>query len=167
MEHLFQEFLFATMYRSPEFRGHRVLRQRATRIVWLRGTGLTSDITIRPDIKVSNTRDILVVDAKYKNPVLARVDRWTPVSDDVYQIMAYCVVHRCNGVLVYPRTQASEADIDEVYGLRGSDSCFKLKTIDLAGELRDLKAASDEVCRNLRDFLEGPCLQANTNMLPA
>ncbi len=166
MEQLFQEFLFATMCRSPEFSGYRVLRQSPSRIVWLRGSSLTGDITVRPDIKVSNTHDFLIVDAKYKNPLMAHTKRWIPVSTDIYQIMAYCVVHQCNGALVYPRTQTTEAGIDEVYRLRGSNSCFKLKTIDLAGELRDLKTASDEVCRNLRDFMEGPHVPAGADVRP-
>ncbi len=154
MEQLFQEYLFATMSRSPEFAGYRLLRQSPARIVWLRGLGATGDITVRPDIKVSDTADVLVVDAKYKNPLVAHLNRWIPVSSDVYQIMAYCVVHQCKGALVYPRTQSAETNIDEVYGVRGSGSAFKLKSVDLSGNLVDLKAASDEVCRNLHAFLE-------------
>ncbi len=154
MEQLFQEYVFATMSRSPEFTGYMLVRQSPARIVWLRGLGATGDITVRPDIKVSDTAAALVVDAKYKNPLVAHLKRWIPVSSDVYQIMAYCVVHQCKGALVYPRTHSTEANIDEVYGVRGSESAFKLKSVDLSGNLGDLKAASDEICRNLHVFLE-------------
>ncbi len=156
MEQLFQEFLFATMARSPEFAGHRLVRQSSSRIVWLHGHGVVRDITVIPDLKVSNSADVLVVDAKYKNPLIARRNRWIPVSADVYQMMAYCVVHSCSGALVYPRTQVTDTDIDEVYEIKGSASTFKLKTIDLAGELSHLKAACHELCQNLRLFVEAP-----------
>ena len=154
MEQLFQEFLFAMMARSPEFAGYQLRRQSSARIVWLRGSGLVRDITVVPDIKVSNSMDVLVVDAKYKNPLVARMNRWIPVSSDVYQMMAYCVAHNCSGALVYPKTLVTDSDIDEIYEIRGSQSIFKLKSVDLAGDLRQLKAACYELCLNLRRFVE-------------
>ena len=154
MEQLFQEFLLATMARSPEFAGYQLRRQSSSRIVWLRGSGLVRDIIVVPDIKVSNSMDVLVVDAKYKNPLVARINRWIPISSDVYQMMAYCVAHGCSGALVYPKTLVTDSDIDEIYEIRGSESIFKLKSVDLAGDLRQLKAACDELCLNLRRFVE-------------
>ncbi|MFA5897042.1 MAG: hypothetical protein WC985_09115, partial [Thermoplasmata archaeon] len=156
MERLFQEFLFATLRRSPEFADYRVLRQSGSRIVWLRGTSVTHDIQTIPDIRVRNAADVLVVDAKYKRPLVARAERWIPVSSDVYQIMAYSVVHQCNGALVYPKVEALEADVDETYEIRGSDSRFKLKTINLAKSLAELKTTCGELCTNLHEFFELP-----------
>ena len=167
MEQLFQEFLFATLKRSPHLADYQVVRQSGSRIVWLRGTAERRDIHVVPDVRVRNAADVLVVDAKYKRPLMGRAGRWIPVSPDVYQMMAYCVVHQCDGALVYPKVETPEADLDEIYEVRGSDSLFKLKTLNLAEPLDGLKSTCEELCANLRDFFERSHASVDTRSLLA
>lgn len=149
MENLFQEFLFATISRSPWFAGSRVDRQSGSKILLRRGTGATGDIHTKPDIRVSKLANLLVVDAKYKEPLTAWMGRRIPVSRDVYQMIAYCVANSCPGALVYPKTAATEDDMNEIYEVRGSAIEFKLRTLDLSVSVSGLKSVCNSLCEDL------------------
>lgn len=149
MEDLFQEFLVATIRRSPQFADCRVDRQRGSKILLRQGTGITGDIHTKPDIRVTKMENVLVVDAKYKEPLTAWMGRRIPVSGDVYQMMAYCVANGCPGALVYPKTGATEEDMNEVYEVRGSPTLFKLRTLDLSGSVSGLKSVCADLCGDL------------------
>jgi len=149
MEHLFQEFLFATIRRSSHFTGCQVERQSGSKILLRHGTGVAGDIHTRPDVRVARPQNILVVDAKYKEPLTVWMGRRIPISSDVYQMIAYCVTNRSPGALVYPKTSVTEADMNELYEIRGSRTIFKLRTIDLSGTVSGLKAVCDDLCKDL------------------
>jgi 5-methylcytosine-specific restriction endonuclease McrBC regulatory subunit McrC len=149
MENLFQEFLFATISRSPWFAGSRVDRQSGSKILLRRGTGVTGDIHTKPDIRVSKLKNLLVVDAKYKEPLTAWMGRRIPVTPDVYQMIAYCVANSCPGALVYPKTAATEDDMNEIYEVHGSAIEFKLKTLDLSVSVSGLKSVCNSLCEDL------------------
>jgi 5-methylcytosine-specific restriction endonuclease McrBC regulatory subunit McrC len=156
MERLFQEFLVATIRRSPQFGDCRVERQSGSKILLRKGTGITGDIHTMPDIRVTKSENILVVDAKYKGPLTVHVGRRIPVSPDVYQMIAYCVANRCPGALVYPKTAASEDDMNEVYEVRGSPTEFKLRTLDLSGSISTLRSVCVDLCDDLSQMARRP-----------
>ena len=156
MEKLFQEFLVAIIRRSPRFADCRVERQSGAKILLRRGTGITKDIHTMPDIRVTKLENILVVDAKYKEPLIARMGRRIPVSPDVYQMMAYCVANVCPGALVYPKTATSEEDMNEIYEVRGSPTEFKLRTLDLSGSISTLKSVCVDLCDDLSQMARWP-----------
>jgi len=156
MENLFQEFLYATIRRSPEFADCRVERQSGSKILLRRGTGATGDIHARPDIRVAKLDNLLVVDAKYKEPLIARMGRRIPVSSDVYQMMAYCVANSCPGALVYPKTSTVEEDMNEVYEIHRNPIEFKLRTLDLSGSVPGLKLVCAELCGDLSEMAHKP-----------
>jgi len=149
MENLFQEFLYATIRRSPYFAGCRIERQSGSKILLRHGTGVTGDIYTRPDVRVTRQENILVVDAKYKEPLTAWMERRIPITTDVYQMIAYCVTNHCPGALVYPKTSATESDMNEVYEVRSNPTVFKLRTLDLSGSISGLKAVCASLCEDL------------------
>ena len=156
MENLFQEFLYATIRRSPYFAGCRIERQSGSKILLRRGTGVTGDIYTRPDVRVTRQENILVVDAKYKEPLTAWIERRIPITSDVYQMIAYCVTNRCPGALVYPKTSATESDMNEVYEVRGNPTVFKLRTLDLSGSVSGLKVVCASLCEDLSQMVLSP-----------
>ena len=161
MEYLFQEFLYATIRRSPYFAGCRVERQSGSKILLRQGTGVTGDIHTKPDVRVASPENILVVDAKYKEPLTAWMGRRVPTSTDVYQMIAYCVTNRCPGALVYPKTNVTETDMNEIYEIRGNPTVFKLRTVDLSGSVSGLKSVCNYLCEDLSQMaLADPHLRA-------
>ncbi len=155
-ENLFQEFLYATIRRSPYFAGCRIERQSGSKILLRHGTGVTGDIYTRPDVRVTRQENILVVDAKYKEPLTAWMERRIPITTDVYQMIAYCVTNHCPGALVYPKTGATESDMNEVYEVRGNPTVFKLRTLDLSGSVSGLKAVCASLCEDLSQMVLRP-----------
>ena len=109
-----------------------------------------------PDIRVTKLENILVVDAKYKEPLIVRMGRRIPVSPDVYQMMAYCVANVCPGALVYPKTTASEENMNEIYEVRGNPTEFKLRTLDLSGSISTLKSVCADLCEDLSQMARRP-----------
>ncbi len=154
MEALFQEFLFSIMRRSPAFAGMRVERQSESRIVLKHGTGITGDMSIRPDIRVGNGGSFLIVDAKYKEPLVAHFHRRIPVTPDVYQIVTYCLTNGSPGALVYPKTRQVEEDLAETYKVAGNGATFTLRTIDLSRDLSVLPRVCLQLCKDLYVFAE-------------
>jgi 5-methylcytosine-specific restriction enzyme subunit McrC len=96
-----------------------------------------NEVTIRPDIIVRRSRDILaVVDCKYK-----RADPGEFQNHDIYQMLAYCTVLGISeGLLVYP-LHVSEAR--ERIRVRNSRTTVRRVTIDLGGDLENLRNACD------------------------
>jgi 5-methylcytosine-specific restriction endonuclease McrBC regulatory subunit McrC len=154
MEVLFQEFLFSIIRRSPAFAGMRVERQSESRILLKRGTGITGDISVRPDVRLRNGGGFLIIDAKYKEPLVAHFHRRIPVTPDVYQIVTYCLTNSSPGALVYPKTRQFEEDLAETYEITGSGATFTLRTIDLSTELSALPRVCWQLCRDLYAFAE-------------
>jgi 5-methylcytosine-specific restriction endonuclease McrBC regulatory subunit McrC len=92
-------------------------------------------ITFKPDvaikqptvgIKSSKGAWLLVVDAKYRDPIAAGRFRASFRNDNIYQIMAYCRVFNAPGLLLYPRV---DQDVDISYKI--GDTRFSIRTIDL------------------------------------
>lgn len=92
-------------------------------------------ITFKPDvaimqptvgIKSATGKWLLVVDAKYRNPIAAGRFKPTFRNDNIYQIMAYCRVFNAPGLLLYPRV---DQDIDISYSV--GETRFSIRTVDL------------------------------------
>jgi 5-methylcytosine-specific restriction endonuclease McrBC regulatory subunit McrC len=95
-------------------------------------------ITFRPDvaikqptvgIKSSKGDWLLVVDAKYRNPIAAGRFKPSFRNDNIYQIMAYCRVFNAPGLLLYPRV---DQDVDISYKV--GDTRFSIRTVDLQSD---------------------------------
>jgi 5-methylcytosine-specific restriction enzyme subunit McrC len=85
-------------------------------------------VTFRPD-NVVGPRDApwLVIDAKYKNPVVEHYgDRFH--SSDLYQAFTYAAALDATTVLVYPR---ADQDVDVTFGTSGHEA--RIMTVDLRG----------------------------------
>ena len=92
-------------------------------------------ITFKPDVAIkqptvgirsSKGEWLLVVDAKYRNPIAAGRFKPTFRNDNIYQIMAYCRVFNAPGLLLYPRV---DQDVDISYKV--GDTSFSIRTINL------------------------------------
>lgn len=94
-------------------------------------------VAIRPDLTVQHHGStVLVADCKYKRHIAG-----VPIHHDLYQMLAYCTALRTHrGVLIYPQ---SEVPLHELRHIRNSEVSISGLSIDLAGDLAMLKAASD------------------------
>jgi len=95
---------------------------------------------MRPDVVVREREVVVVVaDAKYKR------DEGGPRNPDIYQVITYGTVLRCDRVyLVYP---ATELDSEHDFAIINSDVIVKSRRVDISGKdcIPEAEAAAREI----------------------
>jgi len=85
-------------------------------------------VSVKPDVVIRSrdkTREIKVVlDTKYKRATS---------NSDFYQVLAYCIAHNVDGVLVYPKHNNIKEEDFEVTK-EGIDEQIHIRDVDLGGE---------------------------------
>src|SRR5207249_4593708 len=99
-------------------------------------------IDFRPDLSWwIQGRCVAVADAKYK----ATTDERVP-SGDIYQMLAYCLVHKLSkGYLIYAQ---GESDAWQ-YEIRQSGTTVAVRTIDLSGDGRSMRSRCESLIGDL------------------
>ncbi|HVR48072.1 MAG TPA: hypothetical protein VMT95_15685 [Candidatus Binatia bacterium] len=106
-------------------------------------------VTMKPDITIMNheRRPILVMDVKYRKPILFGREEYGPTfnSSSIYQILAYAEACRCEGMLIYPQF-GEQVDVT----MKLNDITFGITTIDLSKDVRSsFKCFSDRIQQKL------------------
>lgn len=135
MNTLFEEFIGRTLRRALSGSGLSVELQGPRDYVLIDEEG-TRRFATKPDIVVRNGRDIaLIIDTKWKRLKGAVDDPKHGVSQsDVYQMMAYSRVYRCNRmVLLYPhhRELQKPAGAIAAHRVTGSDARLGIRSVAL------------------------------------
>jgi 5-methylcytosine-specific restriction enzyme subunit McrC len=107
------------------------------------GGGPPLPISINPDLVIKqNGRPILVVDTKYKKPIIiGQFQRQAFRNADIYQIATYAHGLQTPGVLIYPRV---DVDVDVLYEVGGLS--VRLLSVDLSlPDLKGLEALAQAV----------------------
>ncbi len=87
---------------------------------------------------------LCVVDAKYKPQFEGRTK---PSTEDLYQMLAYCVGYAVNdAVLIYPRAVQEPPLRINHPGFRGN---IHLMGIDLSGDVRTLRSRGEQLCARI------------------
>lgn len=121
------------------------------------------ELKLKPDITICNRSKVeeilLVVDAKYKNPVYD--SKIEAASSDIYQMLAYAIRYRCNHVcLVYPMFDENKK--------RGN--LLATYTIDVEGRKVEIKVLqvdvkSEDINHAARSLLSSIGLEVENNKL--
>ncbi len=124
-----------------------VLAQRSIRPVEILSGGPAYPVTMFPDITIVDRtgRAALVLDAKYKRPVVQGQFGLSFDSANIYQIVAYAKALDCEGILVYPQI---DDPVDVTMRIR--DVAFSIATVDLSGDVNEaFKQFAGRIIRKL------------------
>jgi len=159
LSEIFERFLRNYLAEHLGVKGVRV--DKTTILDWLKSEypkGTSCFPSIKPDIVIwKNHKPCLVIDAKfYKSPVYKIMswptereeidERYKTHSHNIYQIIAYSEYFNCDGWIVYAQTESGPlnevAQINRKHYINGTISRhnYRIFTIDLTGELDELKA---------------------------
>ena len=99
-------------------------------------------VTLRPDLLVGvRSTPTLAIDLKWRPALVLRHGKKRLRNDHLYQLAAYCVGLRCDGVLLYP---LMDDVVDSSYEFSGQR--IDIRTVDLsAPALGDLRRVADDV----------------------
>lgn len=107
-------------------------------------------LALRPDLTWWDGDDCTFVgDVKYK-----RLQHENVPNADLYQLFAYTTAFDLSGgLLVYAAGEAT----DTVYNVRGTDKSLSVATLELSGEIDDLRARIEELADRVRALHDDEC----------
>lgn len=127
----------------------RVAAQRSIKRVEIESGFPVLPVTMIPDITIlgSAQKPLLVLDTKYKKPIVTGQFGRSFDNGNIYQIVTYAKAARCPGMLVYPQ-------VDEPVDvwMKMDDIRFGITTIDLSGDVRQaLTAFAHRIAAMIRE----------------
>jgi 5-methylcytosine-specific restriction enzyme subunit McrC len=152
MNTLFEEYVARMLKRALAYTGLRVVSQGG-RLYCLEGDDRRQLFQTRPDILIKRGDAVIqVIDTKWKR-ITARIDdpKQGVSQADVYQMMAYRHLYRCDTlILLYPhhaRAGCGDGPFGD-YTIAGSTGRLKLSTIDVSLSDDVIKRRLGAACNN-------------------
>lgn len=156
MNDLFESAVAALLRRGLAGRGIEVTEQGGLRYClgdWNKEWECTGNaFQTRPDIILRRDgKDLAIIDTKWKVLSSDPLSRKSGVSqNDVYQLMAYARVYRCNRlVLLYPCSPGQTAGEIRRFGIDGGREMLSLNRVDLAAPPDALAGALSSFAQEL------------------
>ena len=129
----------------------RVFSQRPIKPLQYVCGGPYIDVTMVPDITTLDSlgNAVLVLDTKYKKPIVRGQFGFAYDSGNVYQIIAYSKALGCDGVLIYPKF-----DVEVDVTARLEEITITIITVDLSCDVRaSLLRLSQRIARQCDQLL--------------
>ena len=150
MNKLWEEFVYRRLKKEENHFDIRVQKQQSADF-W-KTDKLYRPKTIRPDIVITNGKEVIIIDTKWKI-----VNDLVPADDDLKQMFAYNLFWNCEkSILLYPASQ-SQSNGGDYYDFREQDSFFTKCAVETICVLDDHQKLDKELGKRILDKI--PLLQ--------